>query len=210
MTAIGAFFKARYGVGVLKGNASAQQLLREEIDALGICMKCRQVTKVAVDIAFHERGLNYGNGDETPARIVKKLLRTAIVLKYVLDAGPGSKVLFATPKANPAVGNRLLEAEAEVRLFADQQGWDYKTTRKARTNLTFRVSLSALCGPKPPETRTTRTRGKAAHVRTASVPITRRAVPGVHTRAGRGEVIGGGLELEILRRPVVVGRRRGR
>lgn len=128
MTQIGEHFKARYGVGVLKGNASAQQLLRQaEIDALGICMKGRHVTKVvAVDIAFHESGLNYGNGDETPARIVKKLLRTAIVLKYVLDAGPGSKVVFATPKASPAVRNRLLEAEAAVRSFADQHGWDYQ------------------------------------------------------------------------------------
>jgi hypothetical protein len=47
---------------------------------------------IAVDSAFHEAGLQYGNADETVGRVLKKLIRGAFALEACLDVGEASVI----------------------------------------------------------------------------------------------------------------------
>ena len=54
----------------------------------------------AIDVAFHEAGLNYGSKEETV--LIKKCLRTAMcIFGYFGDVD--AEIIFASPKINPAV-----------------------------------------------------------------------------------------------------------
>lgn len=74
-----------------------QTIKQAEIDAVGI----NDDTVFAVEIAYHEAGLNYGSKDETKERIVKKLLRTLLLLNLYF---PQHKhiIMFCSPKVNNA------------------------------------------------------------------------------------------------------------
>jgi len=76
------------------------QLLKQaEIDVIGIDSNN---TIYAIDIAFHEAGLNYGDKIETKNRVLKKLLRSYLAL---LAYFPDKKyeLLFVSPKVNNAI-----------------------------------------------------------------------------------------------------------
>jgi hypothetical protein len=83
---------------IFKKSELNQLIQQSEIDVLGI--DSNNVI-YAVDIAFHEAGLNYGDKNETKDRVFKKLLRTYLVL---LTYFPNKKyeLLFCSPKVNPA------------------------------------------------------------------------------------------------------------
>ena len=81
-------------------NGSFSQFIRQaEIDVLGVRWNqdVSSPNVIAVDSAFHEAGLQYGNADETVGRVLKKLIRGAFALEACLYIGEGS-VIFATPK----------------------------------------------------------------------------------------------------------------
>ncbi len=76
------------------------QLFRQaEIDALGI--NIQENTIYAVDIAFHEGGLSYGDKFETAKRITKKIIRTILILQQHFRDITNHKVIFISPKINP-------------------------------------------------------------------------------------------------------------
>ena len=83
---------------VFKNNELDQILKQAEIDVLGIN---NQDTVFMVEVAFHEGGLNYGSKIETKNKIFDKLLRAYLIgLSYF--PGKKYKIIFATPKTNPA------------------------------------------------------------------------------------------------------------
>ena len=87
------------------------QLFRQaEIDALGINIQENKL--YAVDIAFHERGLSYGDKFETAKRITKKIIRTTLVLQHYFQEIPNQEVIFISPKINPGPLG-VLEPEME-------------------------------------------------------------------------------------------------
>ncbi len=65
---------------LFKNNDYLQLLKQGEVDAIGIDLSGEKNRIVALDIAFHENGLNYGSTKETSAIILKKLIRTAMSL----------------------------------------------------------------------------------------------------------------------------------
>lgn len=81
--------------GVCKQTSNYSQFLKQaEIDAIGLDMSN---IVYAIDTAFHENGLNYGSSEETADRIMKKLLRTYLIVRtYFPDKK--YKLIFASPK----------------------------------------------------------------------------------------------------------------
>ena len=113
------FDEAPNPLPLVKRTASLKQWLQQgEVDALGLKLRAGRVEEaIAVDIAFHEGGLQYGSKAETSARVAKKLLRTALLLRgpLVLEAGT---VIFASPKVSPATAKAVLAALERVQAFA--------------------------------------------------------------------------------------------
>ena len=83
---------------VFKKNELDQILKQAEIDVLGIN---NDNTVFMVEVAFHEGGLNYGSKIETKNKIFEKLLR-AYLIGLAFFSGKELKIIFATPKTNPA------------------------------------------------------------------------------------------------------------
>jgi hypothetical protein len=94
---------AEFSEKVLKKTSSLSQFLDQaEVDVLGVQFVQGAARKViAADIAFHTNGLQYGPKDETAARIVKKLFRTALTMDIHFPGIP-AEILFLSPKVNNA------------------------------------------------------------------------------------------------------------
>jgi len=99
-------FQNKYGYGVYKNNSFSQLLLQAEVDALGISMADDETDIFAIDVAFHESGLNYGDRKETVMRVIKKFIRTALCLIGYFRITKG-EIIFASPKIHNAIINDL-------------------------------------------------------------------------------------------------------
>ena len=99
-------FQDKYGYGIFKSNSLSQLLMQAEADVVGICMTDNEVEIHAIDVAFHESGLNYGGKQETVTRIVKKLIRTVLCIigYFVFSKG---EIIFASPKIHNSVMDDL-------------------------------------------------------------------------------------------------------
>jgi len=101
---------------IFKQNDLHQLLKQAEIDALGM----DQGRKIyAVDIAFHGNGLNYGGTEETTERIVKKCIRSYLMLlSYFPDRE--YEIIFAAPKVHPATEESIRKVFDELEsIFPD-------------------------------------------------------------------------------------------
>jgi hypothetical protein len=99
------YFKHEHDYKIYKKNTSLSQLIKQaEIDVIGISYTGGLRNIYAMDVAFHEAGLNYGSKDETIMKIVKKLLRTAMCIYGYFDFSDGD-IIFASPKVN----NNIIE-----------------------------------------------------------------------------------------------------
>ena len=98
----------RDGAVFKKTKDAAQFLKQGEIDVVGVDL---QGNVHAMEVAFHEAGLNYGHtADETYNRVLKKMLRVVFILNRLIH--PPQTALhayFLSPKVNPAVEGRLKE-----------------------------------------------------------------------------------------------------
>lgn len=99
MHATGEHFQNKYGYTIYKTKALSQLITQAEVDALGISLLPDGFSVYAVDVAFHEGGLNYGDRTETVSRIIMKFLRTAICLTGYFGEVSG-EILFASPKVS--------------------------------------------------------------------------------------------------------------
>ena len=78
MTKIDEFFYKKYNYKIFKSNTSISQLLRQaECDVLGISISDKTQKMYAIDVAFHESGLNYGSREVTVMKVIEKCARTA-------------------------------------------------------------------------------------------------------------------------------------
>ena len=102
--------KQTFSENIFKKSSQSQLMQQAEIDALGIIFHEGHIsTLYAVDIAYHELGLNYGSAQETINRITKKMIRTAMVILNSFDIS-NAEIIFASPKINPNIYVPLLEA----------------------------------------------------------------------------------------------------
>lgn len=102
---------------VLKQSSLHQFLKQAEIDALGI----DQGRKVyAIDIAYHEFGLNYGSTEETTQRLMKKYLRSYLIL---LSYFPNRdyEIIFASPKVKTVEDSILIALKELNETFANER-----------------------------------------------------------------------------------------
>ncbi|PLR79791.1 hypothetical protein CVD25_22815 [Bacillus canaveralius] len=74
-----------------------------------------------VDIAFHEGGLNYGSRRTTSERIIKKMVRTAMLIHGFFNVSEG-QIIFASPKINKAIYIPLAAAIKDLNYVLQQLG----------------------------------------------------------------------------------------
>lgn len=96
------------GRGVFKTTNVSQFLKQGEIDVLGID---HEGGVHAVEVAYHESGLHY----REPENVLKKMLRTLLILRACRPAGTKLHICFLSPKVNPAVQQPLEKTFAELR-----------------------------------------------------------------------------------------------
>ena len=107
----------------IKKTASVGQFLRQaEIDVLGMRIgPDGNIDKLfAIDTAFHTRGLSYGGNEETKSRVLKKLVRTAILLTAYFP-GIEARVMFVSPIINRGrLEFALAAVEAATQFFGSE------------------------------------------------------------------------------------------
>ena len=88
---------------VFKGTKNCGQLLKQgEIDVVGVSVDGSVHT---MEVAYHEGGLNYGGGADN--RVLKKLLRSLLLMSAYLPAGTQKHIYLASPKVYPKVQEKL-------------------------------------------------------------------------------------------------------
>ena len=118
-------FSSKYGYKIYKQNTSLKQLFQQaECDALGVCMSDGVSEIYAVDVAFHESGLNYGGLDETVARVVKKCLRTAMCV-YGYFGVKKAEIIFASPKINRQILDALCPCFVDINNIMQEMGFEF-------------------------------------------------------------------------------------
>ena len=105
------------------GKTWKKLLKQAEIDAVGVRHEAGRWCVTAVDVAFHEGGLQYGSKQDTADKVAMKLLR-AVMCSAVYFNACDAEVFFATPKVNPATLQPLAASIAQVQTLLAQQGFE--------------------------------------------------------------------------------------
>jgi len=119
-------FKTKYGYDLYKGNSGIDQVLAQaEIDVIGISFDESDKHIYAIDVAFHEAGLNYGSREETVSRVIKKCIRTAMCIYGYYGSSDGT-IIFTSPKINPAVIKDINACTDDIALVLSNLGLNYE------------------------------------------------------------------------------------
>ena len=125
MRVIDSYFYDKYHYGVFKGNTSLKQLVQQgECDALAVQLTDTEISTYAIDVAFHEAGLNYGDRKTTVMKVIEKCVRTAFCLNMFLHTN-NAEIIFASPKINPAVLNDLEPCIADLNNLFTSKGYEF-------------------------------------------------------------------------------------
>ncbi len=126
------YFRRKYDRELFgkKENQSYTQVLKQgEIDILGIELTGNKIGSIyAVDVSFHEQGLLYVNSKETVVRVVKKMIRSAMIIKGYFGMNKG-EIIFASPKINPSTYDLLKKEFTKINSLMS----------KTEFNFTFRL-----------------------------------------------------------------------
>ena len=79
----------------------------------------------AIDVAFHEAGLNYGSKEETVSRVIKKCIRTAMCIYGYYGFSDGT-IIFTSPKINPAVIKDINASTDDIASVLNNLNLNYK------------------------------------------------------------------------------------
>ena len=119
-------FEILRGYKIFKQNASLSQILQQgECDVLGISVQDGSYCYYAVDVAFHEAGLNYGSKEETVMKVIAKSIRTALCLYGYFDTKE-AEIIFASPKINPAIMQELSPCLDDINKSFDDMGFCFR------------------------------------------------------------------------------------
>lgn len=116
---------------IFKKSTNKQLLQQAEIDVLGVCFTGGEPFFYAVEVAFHENGLLYG--DDTAERVAKKLLRIALLLYLQFNTKQG-EIIFATPKVHPQNLTQITQKIQDITVFMQQKGFAYHFSFIANEN----------------------------------------------------------------------------
>lgn len=119
------YFLEKHSLDISKGCSLEQFLKQAEIDGIGIAYSTEAPYIYAVDVAYHEGGLNYGGKDETITKIAQKCIRTALCLYGYFCMSTG-EVLFVSPKITPAIETALVPLFDEISKLLHDNGLNIK------------------------------------------------------------------------------------
>lgn len=120
------YFSEKFGYKVFKKTTSLAQLLRQaECDAIGVNFDEHGSHVYAVDVAFHESGLNYGDTNSTVMKIIAKSIRTALCI-YGYFNSKDAEIVFATPKIGKSLLEKVIPCFNAMQVFFDEQGFGYR------------------------------------------------------------------------------------
>ena len=113
----------------------SQFLKQAEIDALGVD---KDGNVYAIDVAFHERGLGYGKKVDARDRVMKKFVRSYMIM---LGCFPDRKctIIFASPKVDAAKQDLIMPALEELQ--ADGRFKDNGITFEYIANDKFKAEI---------------------------------------------------------------------
>ena len=117
-------FANKHGVDVYKKNSLSQLLQQAEIDAIGIALSDNGTYIYAIDVAYHESGLNYGSKVETVERVIKKFLRTAMCIQGYFNTTHG-EIVFGSPKIHSAILDDLNPCVMDLNSLFRENGLDF-------------------------------------------------------------------------------------
>ena len=137
------FYDEKYNFDISKGGSVDQFLKQAEIDVLGIAINHSQQHLYAVDIAFHESGLNYGDKEKTLNKIVQKCVRSALCLYGYFGVSTG-EVIFASPKINPAIEKELTPLLSELSDLFEQFGLNFSAILYCNSNFETEIMQPVL------------------------------------------------------------------
>ena len=116
-------FENKYHFSIFKQNSSFSQILQQaECDVLGVSLQENEKQFYAVDVAFHEGGLNYGSRDTTIMKVIAKTVRTAMCMYGYMEC-KNAEIIFASPKITPALLNDLLPCINDINTFLTNATW---------------------------------------------------------------------------------------
>lgn len=125
-TTMEVFFEKNYGYSIYKKSTSLSQVIQQsECDALGMSISNGRNLVYAIDVAFHENGLNYGDRQTTVMKIINKCLRTAMCVYGYLDT-KDAEIIFASPKINRAILNDVIPCIADAQSIMDKLGYGFR------------------------------------------------------------------------------------
>lgn len=117
-------YQDKYGYSIYKNNSLSQLLIQAEADAVGICISDEGMEIHAIDVAFHESGLNFGGRQETVIRVIKKLIRTALCIVGYIGVARG-EIIFASPKIRNAIAGDLELCVAGLNTLFVENGYGF-------------------------------------------------------------------------------------
>ncbi|WP_430789128.1 hypothetical protein VBD025_02850 [Virgibacillus flavescens] len=140
MQTVKTYFESKFSFNIFKNNKSYTQLLQQgELDALGLQIKDGNVQNIyGVDVAFHGAGLSYGSPIQTVERIIKKIVRTAMLLYGYFNMKKGT-IIFASPKINNAVNEPLRSSVLELEELFRSMELDFEVQIIANSNFNDQV-----------------------------------------------------------------------
>ncbi len=104
---------------------SLQQIIKQaESDAIGISIQDNNNIVYAVDVAFHENGLNYGSKKKTIKKICEKCLRTAMCLYGFVNI-KRAEIIFASPKVGRTIEGDLQQSVNKINQIIKNNNLDY-------------------------------------------------------------------------------------
>lgn len=119
-------FGGKGGVKTFKKTTDLSQLLQQgECDVIGVSIQKAKPFYYAVDVAFHESGLNYGSKQETIYKVLAKCIRTAFCLYGYFNATDG-EIYFASPKIPKPIETELDRHIATLNTYFLNKGLNFK------------------------------------------------------------------------------------
>ena len=119
------FFMEKYDYYIYKKTASLSQLIQQaECDAIGLNMQDGNIKVYAVDVAFHENGLNYGSQVDTVKKIIAKCIRTAMCMYGYFNTRE-AEIIFASPRIHRSILDGLLPCIAEAKELLSDLGYQF-------------------------------------------------------------------------------------
>ncbi len=137
-------YQSKYGYNIFKKTSSLKQFLQQaECDVLGIAVQDDDDTVgrnkyYAVDVAFHENGLQYGSLNETVQKVTAKCIRTAMCIYGYLKSNE-AEIIFASPKINKKMMQKLEGCIEDLQALMDRKGFHF--TFRVIANEQFKESI---------------------------------------------------------------------